>query len=192
MSFTGLHKLFSYCLIASGYLAIAATGAPGAFATLLFGAALAAAWLVDVRRLRPFLSSRAAGYVMLAAVPFVLLDSALRSRPIPTAVLQLSLLFVATKLLAPKGDRDFALLYVMSGCAVFAAAFLTDGPVFLPCLFLYLASAVGALVLFEMKRSSAAGPAGGNVSRLWFRRPCGGRGWSCFPDSRPAGSYRGR
>jgi transglutaminase-like putative cysteine protease len=180
MSFAACYKLTSYCLIASGFLALAMTGAVGLLPLLLFAAALAASWFLDTGRLRrtpPAWTFRAAA---LAYIPLYYVDFAFLSRSFTVSTLHLMLFVAALRLITSAADRAFLHLYLLSFAALLAAAALTMDLAFLFCLFLFLVSAVSALILFEMKLSCAAVQKQGMIQPVIVPKRMQGTGFELF------------
>jgi len=155
MSFAAYYKLSSYCLVASGFLALATTGALGPISLGVLGSAIIASWFIDTVRLRRALPPWAWAGILLAYVPAYYLDWRFLSHSTMTSTLHLMLFIAALKLLTRAADRDYLYLYLLSFCALLATTTLTINLGFLSCMFLFLTSVISALVLYEMKRSGA-------------------------------------
>ncbi len=155
MSFARYFKLSSYCLIASGFVAIAATGALDLFALVLFAAALISSWFIDTARVYRRLSGWPLNLLSLAYFPAYLIDYEFLSRSFITSTVRLFFYVAALKLLTLARDRDYVYLYVISFAELLAASTLTIDVVFAACLFVFLVSGVSSLMLFEMRRSNA-------------------------------------
>jgi transglutaminase-like putative cysteine protease/uncharacterized membrane protein len=180
MSFTAYHKLSSYCLVASGFLALAATGALGPLPLGILGSVLVASWYIDTVELRRALPAWAWAGILLAYIPGYYIDWRFLSHSILTSTLHLILFIAAFKLLTRATDRDYLYLYLLSFCALLAATTLTIDLGFLFCLLLFLTSAISALVLYEMKRSGARATKGAAIQPVVVPRSLRGSGLELF------------
>ncbi|MBZ5499316.1 MAG: DUF3488 and transglutaminase-like domain-containing protein [Acidobacteriia bacterium] len=180
MSFAGCYKLSIYLLVASGFLAAAATGALNPIVLALLGSVLLAGWFIDTARLRRALPAWAWRGVLLAGLPAWYLDLILLSHSLLLSTLHLMLFAAAVKLLTRQEDRDNVYLYLLSFGVLLTAAVLTSHAVFLLCLFLFLCAALSSLTLFEMKRSSARAREGGVIQPVVIPRSLRGTGFELF------------
>jgi transglutaminase-like putative cysteine protease len=155
MTFDRYFKAISYCLIGSGFAAVAATGGLEEIPVALFSAVFIAGLFIDTARLRRILPKWLFKYLALMYLPFFAMDYRLLSRSLFTAILHLIMFAAAAKLLTLSKDRDYLLLYLLSFAALLVASVLTVNMVFLLCLLIFLFSGIGALILFEMRRSNA-------------------------------------
>jgi protein-glutamine gamma-glutamyltransferase len=155
MSFSILYRVASYGFVAAGFFAVAMTRALGPAALASFGAALAAAWFVDTGRLQQALPRWLVPAIALASLPAGYLDFRFLAHSPVLAAVHAVLWVTAAKLLTRSSDRDQACLNLLSFGLLLAAALLTVELSFLIFLFLFLGMGVCALILFEMKRSSA-------------------------------------
>jgi len=155
MNFARYFRASSYCLIASGFAALAATGALDVISILLFSMILAGSWFVNTDRLRQRTPSWAFNSLALAFLCFFALDYGFLSRAFLPAVLHLLMLAAAVKLLTLSKDRDYLQLYCISFAEVLAASALTVSAAFILCFVAFLFSGVSTLMLFEMRRSNA-------------------------------------
>lgn len=180
MSFAAYYKLSSHCLVASGFLAIATTGALGPLSLGVVGSALIASWFIDTVKLRRALPPWAWAGILLTYVPIYYFDWRFLSHSAMTSTLHLMLFIAAFKLLTRAADRDYLYLYLLSFCALLAATTLTIDLGFLFCLFLFLTSAISALVLYEMKRSGARATKGAAIQLVVVPRNLRGSGFELF------------
>jgi uncharacterized membrane protein len=180
MSFAAYYKLSSYCLVASGFLAVATTGALGPLSLGVLSSVLIAGWFIDTVRLRRALPPWAWAGILLAYVPVYYFDWRFLSRSTMTSTLHLVLFIAAFKLLTRATDRDYLYLYLLSFCALLATTTLTIDLGFLFCLFLFLTSAISALVLYEMKRSGARATKGAVIQPVVVPRSLRGSGFELF------------
>jgi protein-glutamine gamma-glutamyltransferase len=155
MSYARYFKFASYCLIASGFVAITATGAVDLFSIVLFGSAFFASWFIDTERLHRRLPGWVLNCVAAAYLPIYLLDLKLISRSFVVTTIHLIFLMAAVKILTRATDRDYVYLYLISFAELLAASTLTIDLTFAVSLLVFLFSGVTTLILFEMRRSNA-------------------------------------
>ncbi len=152
MSFARYFKISSFSLIASGFVAIAATGALDPFSLILFSIAFIASCFVETERLYERLSLN---LLALAYIPIYLVDYKFLSHSFIISTLRLVFYVAALKLLTLTKDRDYVFLYGISFAELLAASTLTIDMTFTVSLVVFLLSAVSTLILFEMRRSNA-------------------------------------
>ncbi len=155
MSFARYFRISSFCLIASGFVAIAATGALDLPSIVLFSAALIASCFIDTGRLHRRLSGWVLNSLTLAYFPLYLVDYKFLSRSYMVSTLHLVFFVAALKLLTQVRDRDYVFLYLISFAELLAASTLSIDMTFALSLGIFLLSAVSTLMLFEMRRSNA-------------------------------------
>jgi len=190
MSFARYFKLASYCLITSGFLAIAATGALDIFSLVFFTAALVFSWFADTERLRHRLPAWLLNSIAILYLPIYVLDDLKLSRSFVLTTVHLILFVASVKLLTRATDRDYVYLYLISFAELLAASTLTIDITFAFSLFVFLFSGVCALILFEMKRSHAQFQKQGRIRpsvasetalgsgfELFYRFPAGSVSW---------------
>lgn len=166
MSFARYFKLSSYCLMASGFVAIAASGTIGLLWTSLYGAALLVSWAIDTvafaRMIPPWLMN----LIVLAYLPVGILDYRVFSHSLVLSVIHLALFVAILKLLTLAADRDYVYLYLISFAQLIAASALTIDMTFAFALLAFLISGVSTLVLFEIRRAGARALLRGAVQPL--------------------------
>ncbi len=155
MSFDRCFKLSSFCLIASGFIAIAATGSIDSFSLLTFGFVLVAGWFVDTARLQRIVPRWAQNAAALMALPIYLVDYELLSRSFFLSIIHVIFYVAALRVLTRSSDRDYVYLYLLSFAELVGASALTVDFTFVLAFALFLVSGVSTLVLLEMKRSNA-------------------------------------
>jgi protein-glutamine gamma-glutamyltransferase len=155
MTFARYFKASSYCLIASGFIAIAATGKIGMLFPSVFALILAASWFLDTEKIRRHAPGWALNSIVLAYLPVFILDYLFWSHSLMFALIHLILFAAAIKLLTLAQDSDYFILYLISFAELIAASTITMNLIFGVCFLLFLISGVSALILFEMRRSNA-------------------------------------
>jgi hypothetical protein len=190
MSFARYFRLSSYCLIASGFVAIAATGTLDLFSLLLFSVAFIVSWFIDTARLYQRLSGWVLNSLAIAYFPLYLIDYKILSHSFLISTIHLVFYMAALKLVTLAKDRDYVYLYVISFAELLAASTLTIDLTFALSFFIFLFSGVSTLVLFEMRRSNARAQEKGNLQPPVIPSGMEGSGlelFSRFPAGKVAG-----
>ena len=153
MSFEGCFKVFSYLTVIAGFLAVSLGGGAGPFAAWIFGSVVIASWFVDTGRLRRSLPPVVPSVLTLVCMPLFLVDYVWLSRSFLISSVHLLMLLASILLLMRSSDRDLFWLYLISFAWLAAGAVLSVDFAFLLSLLLFIFSAVGTLILYEMRRS---------------------------------------
>lgn len=156
MSFERYFKITSYALIGSGFAAAAASGGGSPVAAALFAAVFIASFRIDTAALRRRIPAWSPEVLAALYLPFFFVDARFLSRSFVAACVHLLLFAAAIKLLTRSGDRDTAQLYLVGFALLLAASGLTVHIVYGACLLVFVVSGVGALILYEMRRSHSA------------------------------------
>ncbi len=180
MTYARYFKISSYCLIASGFVAIAATGAVDLFSVALFGSALIASWFIDTERMHRSLPTWVLNSIVVAYLPVYLLDLKVISRSFVVSTIHLIFLMAAAKVLTRATDRDYAYLYLISFAELLAASTLTIDLMFAVSLLVFLCSGVTTLILFEMRRSNARALRRGRIQPVVVPKALQGTGLELF------------
>ncbi len=180
MTFSRYFKISSYCLIGSGFAAIASTGVLGWSSMLLFSSIWIGSWFVDTFRVRQKIPNWILNCLALAYLPLFAVDYRLLSHSFMAAVLHLLLFATSIKLLTLSKDRDFVLLYLISFAELIAASTLTVNIVFVLCFLVFLLSGISTLILFEMRRSNARVQGEERVKPLVVPKALEGTGMELF------------
>ncbi|NWG14429.1 MAG: DUF3488 domain-containing protein [Acidobacteria bacterium] len=166
MSFERTFKLFLYMMMLSGLAAVMAGGGAALPAAVLFAFVLIVSWFLDTEKIRRALPAWTPGGLALASVLFSLVDCVWFSRPLPVSLIHLLMFLAAVVLLTSSSDRDCLWLCLISFGWMAAASVLSADLAFALCLVSFLFAAVGALVLFEMRRSCEHARRRGRISLL--------------------------
>jgi protein-glutamine gamma-glutamyltransferase len=180
MTFTRYFKASSYCLIASGFAAIAATGSFDPVTIVFFTSILAVSWFLDTAAIRRRIPSWILNLLALAYLPFFAADYLLLSHSLIIALVHLILFSAAVKLLTLSKDSDYFILYLVSFAELIAASTLTVNILFGICFLLFLISGISTLILFEMRRSNASLPGHAIVQPLVVAKSLRGTPWELF------------
>ncbi len=156
MTFERTFKASSYCMIGSGFAAIALTGSLHWFPVVLFLTALIASWFLDTARLRKRIPVWIINGLSIAFFLFFIMDFMFLSQSFLVSVIHLTLLAAILKVMTLSKDRDYFILYLLGFSELLAATALTVNLVFGICLLIFLVSGILTFILFEMRRSNAA------------------------------------
>src|SRR5512143_2321704 len=130
MNFAQYFRLSSYCLIASGFLAIGAAGAVGLPWKCLFTAALVISWFVDTAALRARIPTWLLNLMVLVYLPISILDYRYFSDSFLSAILHAVFFVAAVKLLTLSTNRDYVYLYLISFAQLLVASSQTSNLTF--------------------------------------------------------------
>ena len=156
MTFAKSFKISSYCLIGSGFAAIASTGAIDTISILLFSCIFIISWFVNTHTIRQTMSPWRSYGLAVSYAFFMAVDYKLLSLEWTPVFLHLLFFISATKLLTHTKDRDYLQLYLVSILELVVAGTLTLNITFIFCFLIFLFAGVSSLCLFEMRRSHAA------------------------------------
>jgi transglutaminase-like putative cysteine protease len=180
MTFARYFKISSYALIASGFVAIAATGTIDLPAVLLFSIVLVSSWWIDTERLRGRTPAWVLNTVALGYFPLYVADYLFVSHSFVTSTVHLIFYMAALKLVTRASDRDYVYLYLISFAELLAASTLTIDITFAVSLAAFLVSAVNTLILFEMRRSNARARTEGEIQPVVVAERVRGTGYELF------------
>jgi transglutaminase-like putative cysteine protease len=180
MTFSQYFKASSYCLIGSGFAAIAATGTMDATSVILFSLVFIGSWFLDTARLRQKIPNWVLNCLALAYLPILAFDLRFYSHSFTAAILHLLLFTASIKLLTLSKDRDFVMLYLISFAEMLAASALTVNIAFIISFFVFLFSSISTLILFEMRRSNARMQGSVQVQPLVMPKALQGTGLELF------------
>ena len=162
-------RLFEFCvlgMVASGYLAVAASGYLDVPTVLLTAMALLLRALMAGGVLKLRFSTTAVNVATLLYIGFYPLDYLLISKEFLPAMVHLVFFLAITKVLTASSDRDFSYLKIIAFLELMAACMVNGSLNFFGFLALFLVFAVGTFSTSEIRRS-----AGRNVKvvRAGFR-----------------------
>src|SRR5262249_19641091 len=141
----------SYLLLTISFVMLIATGRCDVVTILLFTGVLIAGWLIDTGRLVWAVSKRWSNWLMLGCVIIALIEwRGFGVEPV-VAIIHLTLLASALKLLRLKSNRDWLWLYLVSFCLTLMTAGMTVNAVFLFLLIIYLFAGLSTLVSYEIR-----------------------------------------
>lgn len=143
-------------MLASGYLAVAASGRLAFPALVLTAAVLAVRFLVIAGLVRPPLPERWVTPVTVAYILFYPVDYFLVSGGFLPATVHLVLFLASVKVLTAQTDRDHIQVLLIAFLEMLAGALLSGGLSFFFFLVLFLLSMISALAAWEIRRSLRA------------------------------------
>jgi transglutaminase-like putative cysteine protease len=155
MTFAQYFRTSSYCLIASGFIALLSSGSVDRASVALFGAAFMGSLFLDTARIRRSIPNWALNCLGIVYLPFCVLDYRYLSHSVILALIHLLFFTAAVKLLTLSKDRDYLLLYFISLAQLLAASILTVTMLFAVCFVAFLFSSISTLIAFEMRRTNA-------------------------------------
>jgi protein-glutamine gamma-glutamyltransferase len=180
MTFARYFKLSSYCLIASGFIALSSTGSVDRISIVLFGAAFVCSLFLDTTRVRRSIPDWALNCLGIAYLPFCVVDYRYLSHSFMLALIHLLFFTAAIKLLTLSKDRDCLMLYFISLAKLLAASILTVNIVFAVCFVAFLLSGISTLIVFEMRRTNARVQKEGRIQPVFVPEKLRGTGMELF------------
>ncbi|MBI2821249.1 MAG: DUF3488 domain-containing protein [Acidobacteria bacterium] len=147
MKFERLFKISSYGLFASGFTALATTGAVELTGVVLYGLVLLSSWWWEERR--SLLPLRVQNLLILAYLGFYLVDLVYVSRPV-LATVHLVFFVSAIKLFSQKEPRDYLFLDLFSLAQLLIASTFTINILFVVEVFVFALFGIACLLLHEV------------------------------------------
>jgi protein-glutamine gamma-glutamyltransferase len=166
-----VERFLQFCLlglVASGFLALAASGYIDTPTIALTSAALLVRALMAAGIVTLDFSDRSVAFTTAAYAGFFLVDFFLLSRGLLPCAVHLAFFLAILKTLTARTDRDYAYLAAIAALELVAAALLSIDLQFFLALSLYLPFGIGALTSAEIRRSIQR--AGGAAARGGLRR----------------------
>lgn len=154
MTFAKYFKASSYCLIGSGFAAMASTGMADAVSTGIFAVAFVLSILMDTARLRRTIPSWALPGAAIAYACFIPVDYRFVSHSFLLTFQHLVVATAVAKLLTCAKDRDYVQLYLLSLTELLLAALFSAGLAFILWFLVFVFAGLNTLVLLEMRRSN--------------------------------------
>ncbi len=148
------HQFSLLALVASGYLAVAATGYLDAPTVLLTAIALLLRCFMTAGLLRLEIPARLLTVVTLVYVGFYPLDYLFVSHEFLPATVHLIFYLAIAKMLSARTTRDYFYVKIIAFLELLAASVLSSGPSFFVFLALFLVSAVATFASAEIRHSA--------------------------------------
>jgi len=155
MAFDAYFKLSSYCLIATGFIALALTGRVDLFSVVLYSGALIWSYASERPRSKLRLPGLITKLAPILYLPIVPLDLYLLSRSPISALIHFTLFMSILKLFQEKQDRDWLWLYVIALFEILLAAGLTLDQSFLASILAFGFFSISTLAAFEIRKARA-------------------------------------
>jgi protein-glutamine gamma-glutamyltransferase len=143
-------------MLASGFLAVASSGALDWPTAVLALAALIVRGLMVAEWVTWTIPSRVVGALAVGYLAFFGLDIYYISGSFLAATVHMVFFLAVLKLLTAKTARDYGYLKVIAGLELISAAILSNGLTFLICLAIFLLFAIATFAAGEVRRSSGA------------------------------------
>jgi protein-glutamine gamma-glutamyltransferase len=169
--FEDYFRFTSYMMIACGVLSLVVSGGVSIGLAGLVGIGFFIAWKVEASEWK--LSERVGLIIVALLLPLFYIDWKYQintdagidhTHAAITALIHLVLLLSFVKLLQPKTDRGWLLLYLISFFEILLAAGFSISPKFLVALCLYLFFALATIISFEIRKSKRS------IANVWTRR----------------------
>jgi hypothetical protein len=147
-------RFSAYLMLTTSFVMLVATGQLDSVSVVLFAGALLAGWWIDNEKVSWRIPKRVASWLIVAYLPFVLVDWRLLGSSPVVVLIHFTLFACSLKLLHPKTDRDWLWLSVMAFFEMLLAAGMTIDVLFFLLLIVFLFAAISALTSFEIRRAS--------------------------------------
>lgn len=151
MKLLAYFRLFSYLLIACGFLSLLLTEFFGTPYLILFTAILILGWMIDTDRIHLHLSNRFWNVLILPAAFLSVIDILFIRRYPVVGVVSFLIFLQVTKLFQKKENRDYLFLYIISFIQLLTVAVITTDVIFSIPFILYTILATWTLIIFHLK-----------------------------------------
>lgn len=146
--------IFTHLMALAGFLSISLTGSLGLPAAVLFSGAFLLSLYNGIFGKGYYLGHGLSNAISVILVVYVLSGVLLRGTEPFRGIVEFLILLQALKLLCRKGMRDVTQIYALSFFQFIAGTVMTVNFVFSAAFVLYIAVAVCAVIVFEMRRSA--------------------------------------
>jgi protein-glutamine gamma-glutamyltransferase len=151
MKFSAVHKLASYLMVVSAFLALALSGELPLFAALLGGAGILGSWFWEAPRVRPERWTVWWNALAVAAFGWTIL-AALSGGDWLIAGTDFVVFLLVAKLFNRRSSRDYLWVYVLTFVMLVAGTALNADFSYALCFLGYVVFATWALILFHLRR----------------------------------------
>lgn len=151
MRFLWYFRAASYLLVASGFFALLVTNSYGLVAGMVFALLLWGGWQVDSGAWRVPLTPLAWNLLTVAALLVSVADAWLFRRLQAVSMVNFLIFLQAAKMLAPKRNRDYVTLYLISLVLLLASTIMTYSILFAVACMLFAVAATWALMMLYLK-----------------------------------------
>ncbi|HVY54686.1 MAG TPA: transglutaminaseTgpA domain-containing protein, partial [Thermodesulfobacteriota bacterium] len=146
--------LFTHLIALAGFVSISLTGAVGLPLSLIFTAALALSFYNERYGKEFYLGTGFSNALALLLVLYIALGVLFLGKEIFRGIVEFLILLQALKLLCKKRMRDVMQIYALSFFQFIAGTVMTVNFAFSAAFLIYMAIAVCAVIVFEMRRSA--------------------------------------
>ena len=179
MRFVFYFRLSSFLLPASGFLALLITDEYGLLAALLFGTLLTLGWFVDAGKLTLSVPRALLNALTLLFLAFCVIDVLYLRRIMAIGMVNFLVFLQATKLVFPKKDRDYVIIYILSFFELLISSIMTFSMLFAFSCLTFIVTGSWALIMFHLKqeiqqhvlRERAPGAVGADENAEAFNLP---------------------
>src|SRR5215468_1292033 len=151
MRFSFVHKLASYLMAVSAFLALALSGEIPPIAIILGAVGIAASWFWEPPRVRPERWTLVWNALAVGAFGYSLL-SAVSGGEWVVAGSDFLVFLVVAKLFTRRSSRDYQWIYVLTFLMLLAGTSLNAEVSYALCFLAYVVTATWALILFHLRR----------------------------------------
>ncbi len=151
MKLLSYFRLFSYLLIACGFLSLLLTEFFGTSYLILFTIILILGWMIDGDRIHLRISNRFWNALILPAAFLSIVDILFIRRYPVVGIVSFLIFLQVTKLFQKKENRDYLFLYVISFIQLLTVAVVTTDVIFSIPFILYTVLATWTLIIFHLK-----------------------------------------
>ncbi|HWP49319.1 MAG TPA: DUF3488 and transglutaminase-like domain-containing protein [Candidatus Limnocylindrales bacterium] len=152
MKLLSYFRLFSYLLIACGFLSLLLTEFFGTSYLILFTILLTTGWMIDSDRIHLRISNRFWNALILPAAFLSIVDILFIRRYPVVGIVSFLIFLQVTKLFQKKENRDYLFLYVISFIQLLTVAVVTTDVIFSIPFILYTVLATWTLIIFHLKQ----------------------------------------
>ena len=152
MQFLFYFRLSSYLLVASGFWALLITDEYGPISSLLFAALLWGGWLVDAGKLKLTLPRLVLNLATILFLIFCVIDVLYLRRIMAIGLVNFLVFLQATKLLLPKKDRDYVIIYILSFFELLISSIMTFSVLFAFSCLSFVITGSWALITLHLKQ----------------------------------------
>jgi len=151
MRFSGVHKLASYLMVVSAYLALVLSGEIAIAAIVLGAVGIVGSWFWEPPRVRPERWTLIWNALAVGAFGYTVLSSISAGEWVVSGATFLVFLIVA-KLFTRRSSRDYLWIYVLTFIMLLAGTSLNAEISYAICFLGYVVFATWAMILFHLRR----------------------------------------
>jgi transglutaminase-like putative cysteine protease len=152
MTFLFYHRLSSYLLIGSGFLALLVTGYYNLLSAVVFATIIAVGWRIDTGKLRLPISPLMWNLATVVGLGLCIIDVLYIRRMTSIGLVNFLIFLQTTKIFSPKHDQDYATIYVISFFELLISSIMTLSVLFALSCILFAITGTWALITLHLKR----------------------------------------